>query len=371
MLISSIYLIFAYVITFRRDKSLSFNRITSLILLYSTILGLTSLYVISFNTRIEIINGLFQITIFHIFVVFISILGIIIIQLSSIYPMAKYHVFYNKCLYYIKIIRRIFSLHADDHHFNCSWRYTPSNREFIPVIMRGNKVNLKSTYNYKLNTFLIHKCKFSTLPPFPHNKNVLFYDCDYTCGHDIIFNNFFDEIDVINHGGEYPYENNFWENTESYSSDLYNYMYKKFIWDFNLSIECVQLQPDIDFNYIFIVFSKLSIDHPMVKHDKKLSDFLKNDNILYYETISITDIKELVEKFVDAYGEGEFDDLHNSITYFCKHVIYNLEEIHSEHSILNLNNYNDIHLNLIIPDHKLESPLVHEKCLYSDIGNRF
>jgi NADH-ubiquinone oxidoreductase chain 2 len=91
VLISSIFLLLANAVTFRRDKCVSFNRVTILILLYSAILGFNSLYVTSLNTGIGIYGGLFHSTaITQSFVVFICILGIIILQLTSFYPRRIY-----------------------------------------------------------------------------------------------------------------------------------------------------------------------------------------------------------------------------------------------------------------------------------------
>jgi len=62
-------------------------------LLYSVNIGFTCLYVTNLDTGIGIYGGLFHITaITHSFVVFISILGIIILQLSSFYPRRIYNI---------------------------------------------------------------------------------------------------------------------------------------------------------------------------------------------------------------------------------------------------------------------------------------
>ena len=93
IVISSLYVLLANAVTFRRDKSLSFNRVTILILLYSTLLGFNSFYVTSLDTGIGIFGGLFHSTaITQSFVVFIFILSIIILQLTSFYPRRLYNI---------------------------------------------------------------------------------------------------------------------------------------------------------------------------------------------------------------------------------------------------------------------------------------
>lgn len=83
--ISIIFLLLSNALTLRRDISILFNRITILILTYSILHDLTSLHII--NKGIGLHGGLLHITsttqIFHIF---IFILSIIILQLTSFYP---------------------------------------------------------------------------------------------------------------------------------------------------------------------------------------------------------------------------------------------------------------------------------------------
>ena len=72
-------------VTLRRDMSIIFNRITILALIYCIIQDIMSLYVI--NKGIGLQGGLLHITsttqIFHIFIFLLSIL---ILQLTSFYP---------------------------------------------------------------------------------------------------------------------------------------------------------------------------------------------------------------------------------------------------------------------------------------------
>jgi NADH-ubiquinone oxidoreductase chain 2 len=93
LLASSIYILLGNAVTFRRDKSLSFNRITTIVLLYSLFLGFISLFIISIENGIGIYGGLFHVTsTTQNFCVFISLLGILILQLSSFYPRRIYNI---------------------------------------------------------------------------------------------------------------------------------------------------------------------------------------------------------------------------------------------------------------------------------------
>jgi NADH-ubiquinone oxidoreductase chain 2 len=93
LLASSIYILLGNAVTFRRDKSLSFNRITTIVLLYSLFIGFISLFIISIENGIGIYGGLFHVTsTTQNFCVFISLLGILILQLSSFYPRRIYNI---------------------------------------------------------------------------------------------------------------------------------------------------------------------------------------------------------------------------------------------------------------------------------------
>lgn len=80
-------MILANAFTYRSEKGLSFNRVTIIILLYVFVLGVSNLNIISLTTGIGIFGGLFHITaITQSFVVFLSILTIIILFLTSFTP---------------------------------------------------------------------------------------------------------------------------------------------------------------------------------------------------------------------------------------------------------------------------------------------
>ncbi len=83
--ISIIFILLSNALTLRRDISILFNRITILALIYCILQDMMSLYVI--NKGLGLHGGLLHITsttqVFHIF---IFILSILILQLTSFYP---------------------------------------------------------------------------------------------------------------------------------------------------------------------------------------------------------------------------------------------------------------------------------------------
>lgn len=87
LIISIIFLLLSNAVTLRRDKSILFNRVTILALLYSSLLAFSSLFITYLNRGIGLFGGLFHTTsttqIFHIFIFIISAL---IIQLTAFYP---------------------------------------------------------------------------------------------------------------------------------------------------------------------------------------------------------------------------------------------------------------------------------------------
>ena len=87
LIIGSILLLLANAVTLRREKSILFNRVAILILLYSGILAYDSLAIGSLDTGIGVFSGLFHSTaITHSFDIFIYIIGAVILQLTSFYP---------------------------------------------------------------------------------------------------------------------------------------------------------------------------------------------------------------------------------------------------------------------------------------------
>jgi len=88
MLIYSIlFLLLSNAVTLRRDKSILYSRVAILVLLYSSLLGINSLYISSLEKGIGIYNGLFHATSTTLtFQIFIFIISAIILQLTAFYP---------------------------------------------------------------------------------------------------------------------------------------------------------------------------------------------------------------------------------------------------------------------------------------------
>jgi len=85
ILISILSLLISNAVTLRRDMSILFNRIAIIALIYSILHDITCLFIL--NQGLGLHGGLLHITnitqIFHIFIFLISIL---ILQLTSFYP---------------------------------------------------------------------------------------------------------------------------------------------------------------------------------------------------------------------------------------------------------------------------------------------
>jgi len=85
VLTSILFLLISNAVTLRRDMSILFNRIAIIVLLYAILHDSTCFFILS--TGIGLHGGLLHITnitqIFHIFIFLISIL---ILQLTSFYP---------------------------------------------------------------------------------------------------------------------------------------------------------------------------------------------------------------------------------------------------------------------------------------------
>jgi NADH-ubiquinone oxidoreductase chain 2 len=118
MLIYSIlFLLLSNAVTLRRDKSILFNRVAIIGLIYSSLLAISSLYIDKLFNGIGLYGGLFNVTsitqVFHIFIFYISA---IIMQLTAFYPrkvwIAEYSslsklIFYNFLYYRTKIVNKM------------------------------------------------------------------------------------------------------------------------------------------------------------------------------------------------------------------------------------------------------------------------
>jgi NADH-ubiquinone oxidoreductase chain 2 len=87
IIFSILFLLLSNAVTLRRDKSILFSRVAIIVLLYSSLVALTSLYFTYLDRGIGLYGGLFHATsttqIFHIFIFLISS---IILQLTGFYP---------------------------------------------------------------------------------------------------------------------------------------------------------------------------------------------------------------------------------------------------------------------------------------------
>jgi len=87
LILSIIFLLLSNAVTLRRDKSILFSRVAILVLLYSSLLGLNSLYITSLDRGIGLFGGLFHATTTtQIFQIFIFIISALILTLTGFYP---------------------------------------------------------------------------------------------------------------------------------------------------------------------------------------------------------------------------------------------------------------------------------------------
>ena len=115
ILISILLLLFSNSVAKRRDKSILFNRATIIIGIYCILQGISCLLIV--NKGIGIHGGLLHITnITQIFYIFILLISILILLLTSFYPRkvwiaeysSLYNIFFNNFLYYrTKIIDKM------------------------------------------------------------------------------------------------------------------------------------------------------------------------------------------------------------------------------------------------------------------------
>jgi NADH-ubiquinone oxidoreductase chain 2 len=87
VIFSLLFLLLSNAVTLRRDKSILYSRVAIVVLLYSSLLAMASLFFVYLERGIGLYGGLFHATsttqIFHIFIFLISA---IILQLTGFYP---------------------------------------------------------------------------------------------------------------------------------------------------------------------------------------------------------------------------------------------------------------------------------------------
>lgn len=87
IILSILQLLLSNAVTLRRDKSILYSRVSIIILLYSSLLAFTSLYITYLDRGIGLYGGLFHATsITHVFHIFIFLISALILQLTAFYP---------------------------------------------------------------------------------------------------------------------------------------------------------------------------------------------------------------------------------------------------------------------------------------------
>ena len=117
IILSILQLLLSNAVTLRRDKSILYSRVSIIILLYSSLLAFTSLYITYLDRGIGLYGGLFHATsITHIFHIFIFLISALILQLTAFYPRRVWStaysslskmLFYNLLYYRTKIINKM------------------------------------------------------------------------------------------------------------------------------------------------------------------------------------------------------------------------------------------------------------------------
>jgi len=87
LILSILFLLLSNAVTLRRDKSILYSRVAIIVLLYSSFIAITTLFITCLDTGIGLYGGLFHATsttqIFHVFIFLISA---VILQLTAFYP---------------------------------------------------------------------------------------------------------------------------------------------------------------------------------------------------------------------------------------------------------------------------------------------
>jgi NADH-ubiquinone oxidoreductase chain 2 len=87
LIFSILFLLLSNAVTLRRDKSILFSRVAIIVLLYSSLIAITSLYFSYLDRGIGLYGGLFHATsITQVFHIFIFLISAAILQLTGFYP---------------------------------------------------------------------------------------------------------------------------------------------------------------------------------------------------------------------------------------------------------------------------------------------
>ncbi len=117
LILSILNILFSNALSLRRDKSILYSRVAIIVLLYSSLLAFTSLFITTLDIGIGLYGGLFHTTsttqVFHVFIFLISGL---ILQLTAFYPrkvwLSQYSslnklIFHNFLYYRTKIVNKM------------------------------------------------------------------------------------------------------------------------------------------------------------------------------------------------------------------------------------------------------------------------
>ena len=117
LIFSILFLLLSNAVTLRRDKSILFSRVAIIVLLYSSLIAMTSLYFTYLDKGIGLYGGLFHVTsITQVFHIFIFLISAAILQLTGFYPrrvwIAEYSsisklFLYNFLYYRTKIVNKM------------------------------------------------------------------------------------------------------------------------------------------------------------------------------------------------------------------------------------------------------------------------
>ena len=87
LIFSILFLLLSNAVCLRRDKSILYSRTVIVILLYSSFIGFSSIFMNSLSRGIGLYGGLFHVTsITQVFHVFIFLISTVILQLTAFYP---------------------------------------------------------------------------------------------------------------------------------------------------------------------------------------------------------------------------------------------------------------------------------------------
>jgi NADH-ubiquinone oxidoreductase chain 2 len=87
LIFSILFLLLSNAVTLRRDKSILFSRVAIIVLLYSSLIAIISLYFTYLDRGIGLYGGLLHATsITQVFHIFIFLISAAILQLTGFYP---------------------------------------------------------------------------------------------------------------------------------------------------------------------------------------------------------------------------------------------------------------------------------------------